>query len=163
ACGTRRPPRRSSPFGRAKAAPKRWRTAPTANSSRPATPAGGWSCGTARLAGRNGRSRRTPPRGRGGRTGPKRRGPRARGSAAGACSEGGAKGGDGSRGEGVCAPAGLTALVYGLSFSPDGRRLAGASRDGTARVWDAADGRPVHTLKHPGVVFEARYSPDGKL
>ncbi len=33
--------------------------------------------------------------------------------------------------------------VYSASFSPDGKRVVTASRDKTARVWDAETGKPV--------------------
>ncbi|KFA88258.1 hypothetical protein Q664_42485 [Archangium violaceum Cb vi76] len=49
------------------------------------------------------------------------------------------------------------------SFSPDGKRIATASLDGTARVWDAASGRLLVTLSGytTGPVEEARFSADG--
>jgi WD40 repeat protein len=37
-------------------------------------------------------------------------------------------------------------------FSPDGRRVGTAAADGTARVWDAADGQLLQTLSHPAGV-----------
>ena len=41
--------------------------------------------------------------------------------------------------------------VWSLVFSPDGTRLASASDDCTARLWDAATGRPMSgPLRHPG-------------
>ncbi|MDB5338772.1 MAG: hypothetical protein JWN70_4391 [Planctomycetaceae bacterium] len=29
--------------------------------------------------------------------------------------------------------------IFDLTFRPDGRQIASASRDGTARIWDASD------------------------
>ena len=54
--------------------------------------------------------------------------------------------------------------VFCVQFSPDGSRIVTASRDGTARVWDAQSGRPLtEPMKHGGVVNSAGFSPDGKL
>ena len=50
-----------------------------------------------------------------------------------------------------------------VSWSPDGARLATGSGDGTAKVWDAADGRELLTLKgHTGWVRSVSWSPDGQ-
>jgi len=49
------------------------------------------------------------------------------------------------------------------AFSPDGTRIVTAPSDGTAQIWDVADGRLIQTLKAPeesGVVFAA-FRPDG--
>jgi hypothetical protein len=52
--------------------------------------------------------------------------------------------------------------VDGLAFSPDGRRLATASTDNTARIWDAATGQPILKLAHGGAVSAVAFSPDGR-
>ncbi len=59
-------------------------------------------------------------------------------------------------------------LVCDLAFSPDGKRLAGVTRD-VAKMWDAATGHEVLTLRgapqrHWDPAFNPRvlFSPDGK-
>jgi WD40 repeat protein len=53
--------------------------------------------------------------------------------------------------------------VRHAAFSPDGRRVVTASRDGTARVWDVATGEPVTPpLRHGGSVLKAAFSPDSR-
>jgi WD40 repeat protein/serine/threonine protein kinase len=57
---------------------------------------------------------------------------------------------------------GHRAGVTAVSWSPDGKRLATASGDGTAKVWDVAGGGELFTLKgHRGGVLSVSWSPDG--
>ncbi|WP_332879413.1 WD40 repeat domain-containing protein [Massilia sp. S19_KUP03_FR1] len=50
-----------------------------------------------------------------------------------------------------------------VAYSADGSRFVTASRDHTARVWDAATGRPVSApMPHAGAVRTASFSTDGR-
>jgi WD40 repeat protein len=49
-----------------------------------------------------------------------------------------------------------------VAFSPDSRRIVTGSQDKTAKVWDAATGQELLTLKgHTGGVRSVAFSPDG--
>src|SRR5262249_11445063 len=53
--------------------------------------------------------------------------------------------------------------VWAGTFSPDGKWIATASWDGTARLWFAATGEPAGpALQHRGEVLAVTFSPDGK-
>src|SRR4030095_2703353 len=50
--------------------------------------------------------------------------------------------------------------VNHADWSPEGRWVATASSDGTARVWDATTGAPIGPpLKHDAAVTHASFSP----
>jgi WD40 repeat protein len=53
--------------------------------------------------------------------------------------------------------------VYSVAFSPDGKYVASGSRDKTAILWDAENGRPRRTFaEHTDWVRGVAFSPDSK-
>ncbi|MBK1730661.1 WD40 repeat domain-containing protein [Thiococcus pfennigii] len=73
--------------------------------------------------------------------------------------------GDGAPPQRVVALAGHTERVRRAQFAPDGRRLATAAFDGTARVWDLVDGRTCVLEVGAGAakpwVHQAQFGPGG--
>ncbi len=56
------------------------------------------------------------------------------------------------------------ATGYSLSFSPDGKQLAAIGSGHSAKIWDAASGKLLHTLSgHSDNVYSLAFSPDGEL
>ena len=55
-------------------------------------------------------------------------------------------------------------IVLIVAFSPDGKRLASGSGDGTVKVWDAATGQENPTLIKGNSSYPTwvAFSPDGK-
>ncbi|QEH38228.1 Serine/threonine-protein kinase PknB [Aquisphaera giovannonii] len=53
--------------------------------------------------------------------------------------------------------------VYHVEYSPDGKAIATAGADGTARVWDATTHRLIHVLAgHDAEVNWVSFAPDGR-
>jgi WD40 repeat protein len=49
-----------------------------------------------------------------------------------------------------------------VAYSPDGARLAASNLSGKVRIWDAATGKLLQTIKCPEGVWSIAFSPDGK-
>ena len=63
----------------------------------------------------------------------------------------------------LCDYRGHTGRVRSVSWSPDGTRIASASRDGTVQVWNALTGETRLIYHgHAGRVHAVAWSPDGK-
>ena len=59
--------------------------------------------------------------------------------------------------------AGHDGSVWGVAFSPDGKRLASAGWDYKIKIWDTETGKELHTLVgHTAPVQGVAFSPDGK-
>jgi WD40 repeat protein len=59
---------------------------------------------------------------------------------------------------------GHTNEILAMAYSPDGTRIATGSRDSTAKLWDAANGKLVATLEDDFWAVKAvAFSPDGKF
>jgi WD40 repeat protein len=57
---------------------------------------------------------------------------------------------------------GHAAAVTALVFSPDGKRLVSASKDGVSRLWSTETGKPLKDLeRHDGEITSLTYSPRG--
>jgi WD40 repeat protein/tetratricopeptide (TPR) repeat protein len=52
--------------------------------------------------------------------------------------------------------------IYYSVFSPDGQQIATASKDHTARLWDAKTGKLLAILRHQDAVIHVTFSPDGQ-
>jgi predicted NACHT family NTPase len=81
---------------------------------------------------------------------------------------------DAATGKGIVSLQGHSFPVYGLAFSPDGKQVASAagpwksdakaSKAGEVKVWGAANGREIFSLRgHTDLVYRAAFSPDGKM
>ena len=60
---------------------------------------------------------------------------------------------------------GHTEHIWSLGFSPDGKRLASGSEDGTARLWDVQSGEQIETfpLDEPCTLMAIAFSPCGNV
>jgi WD40 repeat protein len=68
-----------------------------------------------------------------------------------------------ARGRETVTLAGHTKGISSAVFSPDGKRVASASHDGTVKLWDATTAQEERTLRgHDREVLDVAFSPDGR-
>jgi WD40 repeat protein len=60
-------------------------------------------------------------------------------------------------------PSGQKNSLYGMAFSPDGKKLAVASGHAPLQVWEVATGRMLFTCEGKSISNFAVFSPDGRL
>jgi Tol biopolymer transport system component len=59
---------------------------------------------------------------------------------------------------------GHRAVIYSLAFSPEGKRIATGSDDGTVRIWHSTTGKELHRFSTAGSgVCAVAFSPNGKI
>ncbi|HEU5060162.1 MAG TPA: serine/threonine-protein kinase [Kofleriaceae bacterium] len=68
---------------------------------------------------------------------------------------------DAASGRAIASLRGHAVGVFDLTFSRDGRLLASAGRDRTAKLWDARDGTLQVSLPHPAEVRAVAFDPAG--
>jgi WD40 repeat protein/serine/threonine protein kinase len=69
---------------------------------------------------------------------------------------------DAATGQALHTLVGHQGLIMRVAFSPDGKKLASASWDGTVRVWYTATGKPIRVLSGQFAVNGVAFSPDGR-
>ena len=75
----------------------------------------------------------------------------------------GAPGEEDARTPRLVAQTGHSGGIITVAFAPDGRTILTGSRDGTARLWDAASGREIRRLECHGRQFwSVAFAPDGR-
>lgn len=57
---------------------------------------------------------------------------------------------------------GHSSSIASVAFSPDGQTVVTGSNDGTARLWDAENGRELDQLRRDDWVVSVAFSPDGR-
>jgi WD40 repeat protein len=66
-------------------------------------------------------------------------------------------------GPSLVVPIGHSARIEFAAFSPNGKQIATASEDGTARIWDSNNGSELcQLIGHEGFVNSAQFSSDGQ-
>ena len=53
--------------------------------------------------------------------------------------------------------------AVGVELAPDGAHLVSVGTDGSARIWQLADGAELARLEHPDRVLDGHFSPDSRL
>ena len=56
-----------------------------------------------------------------------------------------------------------SSTLQNVAWSSDKTKLASASMDMTAKIWDVQTGKRLATYKHDDVVFSVAWSPNGEI